>query len=128
MLVVMMGLIKQSYSFYSTCTQTNILLYSLSHGVIKCLVPLLASQTIPVMASVPVSLVFSSAGYLSVSKRCAFTTLKHSTIELMVFVASGVCRMYNQILGNALIDRHSHLLRSLLIRCPSFTTVLVSMA
>ena len=40
----------------------------------------------------------------------------------------GVCRMYSPILGNALSDRPSHLLRSLLISCSSFTIVLVGMA
>ena len=39
----------------------------------------------------------------------------------------GVFRWYNPILGNALSDRPSHLLRSVLIRCSSFTTVLVGM-
>ena len=47
------------------------------------LVPLLASHTIPVMASVPASLVFSYAGCLSVSKRRAFEILYNSTIKLI---------------------------------------------
>ena len=47
------------------------------------LVPLLASHTIPVIASVPASLVFSSAGCLSLSKRCVITALNNSTIELI---------------------------------------------
>jgi len=57
-------------------------LYLLVLEIIQ-LVPLLASQTIPVMASVPVSLVFSYVGCLSVSKRRAFAILYNSTIELI---------------------------------------------
>ena len=67
----------------------------------------------------------ASAGCLSVSKRCTFAILYNFTIKP---IGIWGCRMYTQSLGNSLSDRPSHLLRSLLINCPSFTTVLVTMA
>ena len=81
------------------------------------IVPLLDSQIIPVLTCISVSHVFSSAEWLSVSRRQAFTILYSFTNELMGSWDVVGCA-YTAIVGNV-GGMPSHLRRSLLICCSS---------